>query len=298
MRCLEMALVALTAGSIGCADSEPPDSNVRTSDAEPSRVELVGRGVISTDRNETFPAEDPVDGSLWFSVYDASFEGQTIMFARRTRSGWSTPQVAPFSGEWGDRAPRFAADGSVLYFTSNRPRPPEDSAADMNIWRVERADGMWGDPEPMGPPLNSDADDIHSSTTDGAIWVASNRSGGHGRSDLYRMEADGAFEHLGPPINDEHSQPDLWVSPDESWMILVITDHPGGYGGDDLYISRFDGKSWSAPENLGPEINSGEYEYGPTLSADGEYLYFTSHRAGSADVYRAPLAAFLAEGRR
>ncbi|MCH9014226.1 MAG: PD40 domain-containing protein [Gemmatimonadetes bacterium] len=28
-------------------------------------------------------------------------------------------------------------------------------------------------------------------------------------------------------------------------------------------------------------MNSSEYEYGPTLSGDGRYLYFTSHRAGS-----------------
>jgi len=74
-------------------------------------------------------------------------------------------------------------------------------------------------------------------------------------------------------------------------MILVITDHPDGYGGDDLFVSRFEGESWTAPENLGPEINSDQYEYGPTVSPDGEYLYFNSHRRGSADVYRIPLAS-------
>ena len=76
-------------------------------------------------------------------------------------------------------------------------------------------------------------------------------------------------------------------------MILVITDRPGGYGGDDLYLSRFNGESWSVPTNLGPKINSAEYEYGPTVSADGAYLYFTSHRGGSADVFRVPLSSVL-----
>lgn len=41
--------------------------------------------------------------------------------------------------------------------------------------------------------------------------------------------------------------------------------------------------------NLGPEINTAEYEYGPSVSADGRYLLFTSHRDGPANIYRADI---------
>jgi Tol biopolymer transport system component len=254
-------------------------------------VEVVGEGIVSTDRNETFPAVNPVDGSLWFSVYDNSFDAQTIMFSRQTDSRWSAPETAPFSGEWGDRAPRFSPDGSSLYFSSNRPLSGDASGGDMNLWQVRRHADGWGEAEPLGYPFNTDANDMHASVTDGALWLASTREGGFGRSDIYRVNEGGALLHLPAPVNDENSQPDLWVSADSSWMILVITNHPDGYGGDDLYLSRFDGHAWSVPENLGPEINSDEYEYGPTVSADGEYLYFTSHRGGSADVYRVSLSS-------
>lgn len=261
------------------------------------RVELVSQGVISTDRNETFSAENPSDGSLWFSVYDNSFSAQTIMVARPVKSGWATPTVVPFSGEWGDRAPRFSPDGTELFFTSNRPREESGSRGDMNIWRVVREGDSWSEPEQLDSPLNSEAQDIHSSVTREAVWVASNREGGYGRSDIYRIDHDGTMTRFSTPINDEQSQPDLYVSADETWMILVITDHPDGYGGDDLYLSRFDGESWSVPTNLGPEINTDEYEYGPTVSGDGEYLYFTSRPGDSADVYRVPLSDFLGGGR-
>ncbi len=279
---------------VGCTSSESADSVEQTIDDTPM-IELVGEGTISTDRNQTFPAQDPTDGSLWFSVYENSFSAQTIMFAEQTESGWSDPRVAPFSGDWGDRAPRFSPDGSApaLYFTSNRPRLAGDDAADMNIWRVARLDGRWGTPELVESAVNSDGADIHASVTNNAIWVASNRDGGSGRSDIYRVASDGSIAHLPENINDELSQPDLYVSPDESWMILVITDHPEGYGGDDLYLSRFDGTAWSIPQNLGPEINSAEYEYGPTVSADGAYLYFTSHRDGPSHVYRVQLTSVL-----
>ena len=261
------------------------------------RVELVGQGVISTDRNETFPAENPSDGSLWFSVYENSFSAQTIMVAQLVESGWATPTVAPFSGEWGDRAPRFSPDGTELFFTSNRPREEGGSRGDMNIWRVVREGDSWIEPEQLDSPLNSEAKDIHSSVTREAVWVASNREGGYRRSDIYRINNDGTTTHFSAPIKDEQSQPDPYVSADETWMILVITDHPDGYGGDDLYLSRFDGESWSVPTNLGPEIITDEYEYGPTVSGDGEYLYFTSRRGDSADIYRVPLLYLLGGGR-
>jgi hypothetical protein len=83
-------------------------------------VEVVGQGVISTDRNETFPAEDPTTGALWFSVYDSSFDAQTIMFAERTASGWAEPDVAPFSGHWSDRAARDLSGRLVV--SSSLPR--------------------------------------------------------------------------------------------------------------------------------------------------------------------------------
>ncbi len=255
--------------------------------------EVVGPGVVSTDgRNETFPALDPVDGSLWFSVYADDFDRQTILRAERAGDGWASPEVVPFSGRWGDRAPRFSPDGGRLYFTSNRPLPGHEAPGRSHIWRVDRrADGGWGAPRPA-PGSDASANDLHGSvTTSGAMYVASTRPGGFDRYDLYRIGLDGSVLHLPAPLNDEHPQTDLWVSADERWMILVITDHPGGLGGDDLYVSRATDGGWSVPRNLGPPVNSDEYEYGPSVSPDGRYLYFTSHRRGSADVFRIPLSA-------
>jgi hypothetical protein len=86
---------------------------------------IVQPGVISTPRHENFPALDPVDGSLWFSVYDGEeFTRQSLVRAPRQGGGWGPPAVVIFPADdrWGARAPRFSADGRTLYFTSNRPR--------------------------------------------------------------------------------------------------------------------------------------------------------------------------------
>ena len=252
-------------------------------------VERVGAGVISTDRNETFPAIDPVTGTLYYSVYDDSFDEQTIMFARQDGAGWGEPQIAPFSGRWKDRAPRFSADGTILYITSNRPGMRPNDGIEMDLWMIRRNGSKWGPPVPQGYPTNSWSNDMHAGVTDGDLWFASDRESSLGGADIYHVSYDGTETHLPAPVNSELSQPDLWISNDESWMILVITDHPDGHGGDDLYLSRLYGDAWSVPTNLGPEVNSAEYEYGPAVSPDGEYLYFTSHRGGNADIYRVPL---------
>ena len=97
--------------------------------------ELVQPGVISSDREETFPSIDPVDGSLWFSTYEGEGWNQhTIMRAPRYGSGWGPPvAVFPEGDEWRGRALRFSPDGQRLYFTSNRSVSPGGERADLNI---------------------------------------------------------------------------------------------------------------------------------------------------------------------
>lgn len=243
--------------------------------------ELVGAGAISTDeRHETFPAVDPVDGSLWFSVYANSFDQQTIMRAERADGGWGTPETASFSGRWGDRAPRFSPDGSRLYFTSNRPLPGAAASGRSHIWQIDRQpDQSWSQPRVALAP-DPNADDIHSAAAaSGAIYVASTRPGAVGKYDLFRSSPDGSIAHVPPPVNDEHALTDVWVSEDERWMIIVITDHPSGLGGDDLYVSRSTDGEWTAARNLGTPINSEEFEYGPNISPDGRFLYFTDRKS-------------------
>ncbi|NIP94786.1 MAG: hypothetical protein GWO24_15605 [Akkermansiaceae bacterium] len=72
----------------------------------------------------------------------------------------------------------------------------------------------------------------------------------------------------------------------------VVTDHgdflyfassrDGGLGGSDLYRSRVSGPEPGAPQNLGPEINSGNNETNPAVRNAGFQLLFNSDRADNA----------------
>ena len=90
-------------------------------------------------------------------------------------------------------------------------------------------------------------------------------------------------------FNDKHfSTGQATLSPDGKVMYFV-SDRPGGFGGTDLYksIKGRDGK-WSAPENLGPKINSEGNEMFPYYDANGGYLFFSSNGwpgLGGLDIF-------------
>jgi outer membrane protein OmpA-like peptidoglycan-associated protein len=75
---------------------------------------------------------------------------------------------------------------------------------------------------------------------------------------------------------------------------FFASNMPGGYGGMDLYVSKWDGKGWGSPVNLGPEVNTSGDEVYPLVQ--GERLLFSSNGhvgLGSQDVYYAILNASL-----
>jgi outer membrane protein OmpA-like peptidoglycan-associated protein len=67
-----------------------------------------------------------------------------------------------------------------------------------------------------------------------------------------------------------------------------------GFGSCDLFISRRVGDRWSTPENLGPPVNSSQWETQPSMASDGRTLYYIRGQQGqggirSMDIYTTSL---------
>ncbi len=56
--------------------------------------------------------------------------------------------------------------------------------------------------------------------------------------------------------------------------LLLFTSRKSGIGGFDLWYSERSGNDWSAPRNFGKPVNSTAHDGSPSLSPDGDYLYF------------------------
>ena len=71
-------------------------------------------------------------------------------------------------------------------------------------------------------------------------------------------------------------------------MVYAAKNRPDGFGSYDLYISYLTPEGWSEGVNLGPKINSDQWESQPCFSPDKRQLYFTSRRFGGYggnDIY-------------
>jgi Tol biopolymer transport system component len=154
---------------------------------------------------------------------------------------------------------------------------------------VERTAKGWSEPKRLPPPINSDfIEFFYSQAADGTPYFCSNRPGGFGAMDLYRVRQvpgqPARAENLGSQINSPYSTGDPCVAADGHFLIFSAV-RPEGRGGSDLYVCFSDGAGgWTAPINLGDGFNNATNEYAPSLSPDERYLFFTRHDGQRADL--------------
>jgi Tol biopolymer transport system component len=254
---------------------------------------LIGKGVLSTDDAEFGPAFSSDGSTCVFvkknpSTLSSSVVVICVSYFKDGR--WTAPEIAPFSGQHLDLNPCFSPDGSKLYFLSNRPYG-EKKGPDTDIWFVEKSPEGWGESQSIGAPVNSSGWELGCSVTaDGTIYYSSTDSTGN--ADLYCSRlVEGKYQtpvKLDAAVNTEFTERDPFIAPDESYLLFSSNGRPDALTGpgvgvkyprSDLYISYHRNGAWSAAQNLGRPINSDAEETNPSVSRDGETLYFASERS-------------------
>lgn len=306
------ACVAACAGSGPRAATSPDAASAsRSATAATTRPELFAPGRIS-DPREQWRITFSRDGSVaYFASSDAFFpvsRKATIYRSHFNGTEWSAPDTATFSGKYSDIDPSFSPDGQRLYFSSIRPVNGV-VRGDLDIWMVEQTVAGWSEPIHLGPEINSIGDELYPSVSrDGSLYFASGpRAPAPGADfDIYRATPiDGTsprfrgriFAHaepLGDAINraarrgDPSLQSSWEFNPEISadGTMLVFTSLRPGAGLGDLYVSHLANGKWLPAENLGPAVNTPADEYHPTLSRDGEWLYFVRRGPEPGDFYR------------
>lgn len=174
--------------------------------------------------------------------------------------------------------PSITVDGAKLVFT-RRVQNDED------FYYSENIQGRWSAAKPLERKINTNLNEgaqAISQDGDWLVFTGCNYPEGMGSCDLYisYRRKNGGWtepENLGNRINSESWESSPSLSPDKK-DLYFSSNRPEGYGGKDIWVSRrLSSGGWSAPENLGPTVNSSGDEGCPYMHADNQTLYFNSN---------------------
>jgi outer membrane protein OmpA-like peptidoglycan-associated protein len=197
------------------------------------------------------------------------------------------------NSEYRDYFPALTADGATIIFTRNVD-------GNEDFYKSVKKAGEWQKAVPLSENINTPNynEGAQSISPDGRylFFTGCNRPDGAGRCDIYVCTREGNSwskpVNLGPTINSSEWESQPSISADVS-TLYFLSNRPGGLGGYDIWKSALgdDGK-WTAPTNLGPNVNTPYDEATPFIHPDGKTLYFASDGwpgLGQKDLYYSKL---------
>lgn len=253
---------------------------------------------ISTNADEYLPIISPDNEIALFTrrikqfqnrgLTERIIEREVFTFSMRNQEGqfeqgWELEH--PFNKVENEGAATLTIDNNDLYYTVCI-KNPKTNYLNCDLFHSHYQDGYWSDIESLGDHINSPDtwESQPSVTSDGqTIYFASNRAGGLGGYDIYRinkLDNDRWSEpiNVGAPINTPGNEKAPFIHTDSQTLYFSSEGHKG-LGGYDIFYSRHDeNEAWIQPINIGYPINSFDDDLGFFVSTDGYQGYYASNR--------------------
>ena len=243
---------------------------------------------ISKEDESEFGSVFSKDGTEFYYADDTHGKAE-IRYTKLENKKWTTPITVISHEKYSYNDPFLSPDETELFYISDMPRDEFDTIKDYDIWYSKKIDNKWSESINAGELINSDKNEYYISfTSKGKIYFASNKNAAEHRShdfDIYAAtRMDGMFrkpKKLSDSINTKRFEGDVFVSPDESYLI-VSSARREGFGNGDLYISfKNKDETWSKAKNMGKVVNTKGHEICPFVTSDGKFLFYTSNQ----DIY-------------
>ena len=217
------------------------------------------------------------DGKEFFYTQNDSWESGAhaqLKMIRYVDNHWGKPEVIAEQF----LSPTLSMDDTILYMRK----------ADMhNVWESRRNGSGWSAPTVFMNPTYGVYD--YMPTLSSNAYVGSNPDPDdvkNGSTYVFSLltvsDSKVTVKSLGRPLNEPGFNGDLYIAPDESYMIISAKE-TATYESE-LFISfRKPDSTWTAPVSLGPKINDGlAHRWGQYVTPDGRYLFY-SHGTSEKD---------------
>jgi outer membrane protein OmpA-like peptidoglycan-associated protein/tetratricopeptide (TPR) repeat protein len=272
----------------------------------PKKFEVINLGEVINTSNPEYAPVISLDGqSLYFTSRrlraDSSnanikeplvnMHMEDVYYSTKDNGAdWQKPELIDFSlPERNEATVAVSTDERNIYIY-------KDDRGNGDIFFSEFQDGRFKELQPLDiPGVNTEFWEPHITvSTDGkSKYFSSDREGGYGGRDIYRIITlpNGEWslpQNMGPTINGPYDEDAPFISLDNKTMYFS-SNGPKSMGGFDVFISVKDSEGqWSAPLNLGYPLNSTGDDIYYTTTADGKTGYLSSFRKdgfGDKDIY-------------
>jgi outer membrane protein OmpA-like peptidoglycan-associated protein len=207
-------------------------------------------------------------------------------------------KVHPFPGlvnsKYTEYNPVVSADESIMAFTALRPNTGKTRSGDKFIEEIYISynhSGTWTEPKvvPVASDYNVGTAGISPDGQKMIIFMG----GVNDEGSLFQITKDGEDwskpSILSNNLNSKALESTASITPDGK-TIYFASNRLGTLGGLDIWKMELkpDGK-WTAPVNLGPEVNSKANEDAPFIHPDQKTLFFTSdghNSIGGRDIFQ------------
>lgn len=201
------------------------------------------KGTVNTRQNE---GAQTVTGEGNYMVFAAcnregGYGSCDLYFSKKINGKWTSATNMGYivnSAFW-ESQPAISADGTELYFASERP----GCYGSSDIWKTTRNQyGKWTKPVPLDTTINTEMSEISPFIhPDGkTLFFCSNGHKGVGGYDIFRSERDSTGKwctpkNLGYPINTSKNEIGLIVNA-KGDKAFITSSRDDGYGLYDIYM--------------------------------------------------------------
>ena len=270
----------------------------------PVQVEIVNMGEnINTAQSEYVPVVSSDQSEIYFTARrkesTAGFKDpnnkffEDVYYSKKENGKWKTARNIgpPVNTPTHDAVVNLTADGNelVIYRTN-------ENLYGGDLYLCKRLEDNWSKPEKLTENINSPYQEASASISpDGKLmYISSNRPGGLGGKDIYRVRRlpDNQWsipENLGPTINTPYDEDSPFIQADGRTLYFSSNGH-STMGGYDIFKSKLENDEiWTNPKNVGYPINTVKDDIYYVVSPDGKTAYYSSDMPGGygeQDLYK------------
>jgi outer membrane protein OmpA-like peptidoglycan-associated protein len=264
---------------------------------------------INSKYSEIAPVISPDGQTLYVARQgDPNNEGEKKLYdvwfaTRQTDGSWSQLERMgkPINNEGDNLVISVSPDGNTLLL-EGLYAADGSYISDQGISVSHRTATGWSMPKKVVIKdfYNLNEYESYCPTVDRKVLIMSiERNDTYGQKDLYVsfLQPNGEYstpKNMGDDINTYLNEGTPFIAPDNKTLYFYSYGHPG-YGSADIFVTkRLDDSwcKWSKPKNLGPTINSSDWDTYYSISAKGDYAYLVSSRnsIGNEDVFEIKLS--------